>query len=68
MSASALVTIFCDAPNCGVWDDAGIAETAGKARAQLAKLGWEVNVAVDDGTIWRSYRKDFCPKHKGVRR
>lgn len=58
MSASKQVTIMCDAPSCGVWWDAGIAETATQARRQLRGSGWQLNVLESDG-----WRRDYCPKH-----
>lgn len=64
MSASTLVTIFCDAKDCGTWHDAGMAPTAREAREQLKRMGWAVNVFYDDPTIHRRYRADFCPRHK----
>lgn len=59
MSASALVTIFCDEPSCGHWDGAGIAETARQARSGLRGGGWTLAVTNPDG----GPTQDFCPKH-----
>ncbi|MFB7890342.1 hypothetical protein ACFCZ3_20050 [Cellulosimicrobium cellulans] len=58
MSAATLVTIMCDAPSCGRWEDAGIAETALRARQGLAGTGWTLGVSVRDGML-----RDYCPKH-----
>lgn len=60
MTATRLVTIFCDADNCGMWDDAGVADTAVKAREQLRGTGWTVGVL---DPSWRM-RRDYCPRHK----
>lgn len=60
MSASALVTIFCDAPSCGVWRERGVAATAAAARRQLAGTGWVTNVP---GEYPGDRRRDYCPKH-----
>jgi len=60
MTASTLVTIFCDAPSCGQWEDNGIADTAKQARAGLRRRGWALNVVNPDGS---RQRLDFCPEH-----
>lgn len=59
MSASPLYTVFCDAPNCGIWWEGGIASTAKAARAQLAGTGWALNIRSDEGRT----RLDYCPTH-----
>lgn len=59
MTASRLVTIFCDAPSCGVWWDRGIAETATKARAGLKGHGWTLARTGSDGVT-----RDYCPRHR----
>lgn len=58
MTASRLMTIFCDAPSCGQWEDAGIAPTAREARAQLAGRGWRLGVTGNARTL-----EDYCPAH-----
>jgi hypothetical protein len=58
MTASRLVTIFCDAPGCGQWWDAGVADTATRARQQLRNTRWKLNV-VGNGP----FRLDYCPDH-----
>lgn len=59
MSASRLVTIFCDAPSCGQWYDAGVSDTAAQARKQLRGTGWATAVrAVHPGPTL-----DYCPTH-----
>lgn len=70
MSASALVTIMCDYPSCGIWWERGQDETASYARKNLRGTGWELNVPGDDPRrdildIPGSYRNrmDFCPGH-----
>lgn len=60
MSASSLVTIFCDAPSCGRWEDRGISHVASEARRQLRGTGWQLNVPDPDGG---RQRLDFCPTH-----
>src|SRR5690554_6723323 len=59
MSASRLVTIFCDAPHCGVWDGAGVADTAREARAGLRGGGWILALSDPDHRL----ALDYCPKH-----
>jgi hypothetical protein len=65
MTASSLVTVFCDAPSCGRWDDAGVGDTAEEARRGLTRLGWVVAVPDPDG-----YRRrfDYCPLHADLAR
>jgi hypothetical protein len=61
VTASRLTTIFCDEPGCGTWLDAGVADTAAEARAQLARYGWQTAVRPDPqsrGTL------DYCPAHR----
>ena len=60
MSASTLVTIFCDAESCGRWDGAGIADTAAEARVALRGSGWALAVSDPEGG---RRALDFCPKH-----
>jgi hypothetical protein len=60
MTASTLVTIMCDEPDCAQWWDAGIADTAARARAQLKGSGWAL--AISSGEVQRG-RLDFCPAH-----
>ena len=57
MSASSLVTIFCDAPDCGNWEDAGIAHSAREARKQLRDTEWVLNVKAP---YWDRRRQDYC--------
>lgn len=64
MSASRLVTIMCDHKGCGQWVDAGIADTAGRARAQLKPLGWRVG----DRNGWDRLTRDYCPAHAAQHR
>lgn len=64
MTASALVTIFCDHPSCGMWDGAGVAATAAEARKALAGGGWAL--AVRDPEF--RTRRDYCPKHAAEHR
>lgn len=59
MSASALVTIFCDAPSCGAWWEHGVGDTAALARRGLRGRGWRLAVKNHDG----KRLLDFCPKH-----
>jgi hypothetical protein len=59
VTASALVTIFCDEPSCGAWDGAGVARTAAEARKALAGGGWTLAVPDPDSRV----RLDYCPKH-----
>ncbi|QDH91671.1 hypothetical protein QDA01_gp18 [Microbacterium phage Cinna] len=58
MTASRLVTIFCDHPGCGQWEDAGIGDTATAARAGL-KGRWRTGVSGTDGIT-----RDYCPEHR----
>lgn len=58
MSASRLVTIFCDAPGCGHWDPAGTGDTARQARRHLRGAGWRLAV-----TGVSRVAEDYCPKH-----
>lgn len=58
MTASAMVTVFCDAPDCGRWDNGGQGETAAVARRGLKH--WATGVPNPDGRG----RLDFCPLHK----
>lgn len=60
MSASSLVTIFCDAPSCGQWDQYGVGWTAAEARRNLRSTKWQLNVPDPDGG---GQRLDFCPAH-----
>ena len=60
MSASRMVTIFCDEPSCGMWWDAGVAETAWQARRGLSGKGWRLKVPDPEG--W-TRALDFCPRH-----
>lgn len=55
MTATPLVTIFCDAPDCGEWDEDGVGETAKEARAGARRVGWAVGLP--GGT-------DLCPRHR----
>ncbi|MFE6966857.1 hypothetical protein ACFVAJ_17235 [Agromyces sp. NPDC057679] len=55
-----MVTIKCDKRQCGRISDAGVADTAGRARARLAGAGWRLNVPCSDGI-----RRDYCPDHSG---
>jgi hypothetical protein len=59
VSASKLVTIFCDADGCGTWEDAGVADTAGIARSILKQRGWKVGVSCTDRIT-----RDYCPEHR----
>jgi hypothetical protein len=63
MTASRIVTIMCDAPKCGVWEDSGIGDTAKQARAQLAGSDWVLGVADPDG---RRHLRDYCPQHRDL--
>lgn len=66
MTASRLVTIFCDAPDCSQWEDAGVASTAAAARAALKRRGWRVDVLQHVDPNARPLfapRLDFCPAH-----
>ncbi len=60
MTATRLVTIMCDAPNCGVWWDAGVADTAQQARHRLRGTGWALAVADPAGG---HHTLDYCPRH-----
>lgn len=71
MSARRLVTIMCDAPLCGEWWDAGVADTATEARRQLRGSGWRTAVAsarayADEPVDSRAAR-DYCPRHANGR-
>ena len=66
MTASRLVTIFCDGlldrlmgdgthAQCGEWDEAGVGANAAEARRNLKGRGWLLGLP--DG-------RDLCPEHR----
>ena len=64
MSAHRHVTIFCDWPNCGRWEDQGIGDSAKQAREQLAGTGWRTGVSRANSNRGRSLPQlDYCPLH-----
>ena len=64
MSAHRHVTIFCDWPNCGRWEDRGIGDSAEQAREQLAGTEWRVGVPHANSSRGRPRgRLDYCPLH-----
>lgn len=63
MTASAIVTVMCDAPSCGDWSEDGQAGTAKDARRGLRGLGWRLAVPNPNG----GPAADFCPRHATAR-
>lgn len=49
MTASSLVTVFCD--GCGQWEDASVGDTAREARAGARRAGWRIRRG-----------EDLCPR------